>query len=313
VAEPPAPRTVQLRTDEDLAGTLLKLKALASEPRLRILNLLGQRLYNVGEIASALGMHVSTATLHVAALEEAGLIATELRPARRGTQKICTRLYGNIDLRLAAEDSQPQTYTEVSVPIGSYSDFQVHPTCGLVSDSGIIGLLDDPASFYEPNRYDAQLLWFHHGHIEYRIPNRLPPAATLENISLSLEVCSEAPFHHADWPSDITVWINGTEIGTWTSPADFGGQRGKLTPEWWATQSSQFGLLKVWQVNGSGSYVDGLRVSDVTVAELAIRDQRHISVRVGVKENAQHIGGINIFGSRFGNYPQDLALRMRHS
>jgi predicted transcriptional regulator len=313
VVEPPAPRTVHLRTDEDLGGTLVKLKALASEPRLRILNLLGQRLYNVGEIASALGMHVSTATLHVAALEEAGLIATELRPARRGTQKVCTRLYGNIDLQLAADTGRPPAYTEVSVPIGSYSDFQVHPTCGLVSDSGIIGLLDDPASFYEPDRHDAQLLWFHHGYVEYRIPNRVPPAATLDSLSLSVEACSEAPFHHDDWPSDVTVWVNGTEIGTWTSPADFGGQRGKLTPEWWATQSTQFGLLKVWQVNASGSYVDGLRLSDVTVGDLAIRDQRHISVRIGVKETARHVGGINIFGNRFGNYPQDIVLRLRHS
>jgi hypothetical protein len=42
-------------------------------------------------------MHVSTASLHMAALEEAGPIATELRPARRGTQKVCTRLHGNMD------------------------------------------------------------------------------------------------------------------------------------------------------------------------------------------------------------------------
>jgi predicted transcriptional regulator len=33
-------------------------------------------------------------------------------------------------------------------------------------------------------------------------------------------------------------------------------------------------------------------------------------VRVGVKENAANVGGINIFGREFGNYPQDILLRI---
>jgi predicted transcriptional regulator len=31
-----------------------------------------------------------------------------------------------------------------------------------------------------------------------------------------------------------------------------------------------------------------------------------------VKENARHVGGINIFGRAFGNYPQDILLRIRY-
>jgi predicted transcriptional regulator len=34
-----------------------------------------------------------------------------------------------------------------------------------------------------------------------------------------------------------------------------------------------------------------------------------IPVRIGIKENASNIGGINLFGSKFGNYPQDIVLR----
>jgi predicted transcriptional regulator len=196
------------------------------------------------------------------------------------------------------------------MPVGAYVDFQVTPTCGLTSETGIIGLFDDPSSFYEPGHIRAQLLWFHYGYVEYRFPNRLPSKAVPDTLRLSLEICSEAPMHHEDWPSDITVWINGTEIGSWTSPADFGGKRGVLTPEWWESRNTQYGLLKVWQVNGEASFVDGVRVSPIRLEDLQIKEHDFISVRIGVKPEATNLGGINIFGSKFGNYPQDIVLRI---
>ena len=131
----------------------------------------------------------------------------------------------------------------------------------------------------------------------------------LDDIEVSFEVCSEAPLHHADWPSDITVWIGNAEIGTWTSPADFGGERGALTPTWWDSQNSQYGLLKVWRVTNSGSYVDGIQVSKVTLNNLTLKPGEPIPVRIGIKEKAANVGGINLFGSKFGNYPQDIVLR----
>jgi len=198
---------------------------------------------------------------------------------------------------------------EVSMPIGAYVDVNIIPTCGLAGELGIIGHFDDPSTFYEPDRIYAQLLWFRRGYVEYRFPNRLPPNVGLDDIEVSFEVCSEAPLHHADWPSDITVWIGDSEIGTWTSPADFGGERGALTPTWWDSQNSQYGLLKVWRVTNSGSYVDGIQVSKVTLSQLTLKPGDPIPVRIGIKEKAANVGGINLFGSRFGNYPQDIVLR----
>lgn len=198
------------------------------------------------------------------------------------------------------------------MPIGAFVDCQVTPTCGLASDTGIIGLFDDPGSFFEPDRLKAQLIWFHHGFVEYRFPNRLPAKAILQSLSLSVEICSEAPLHHADWPSDVTMWVNGIEIGTWTSPADFGGQRGILTPMWWEDWNSQYGLLKVWQVNENGSFVDGKRVSNIVLDDLGIGNSSPIAIRLGVKAEAAHVGGLNLFGSHFGNYPQDIMLRLRY-
>lgn len=308
----PTGRVLRLELDNDDGAPELILKALASAPRLKILALLSSQVLNISEIGEALDLPASTATLHVNALEEAGLINTELRPATRGLQKVCARAYDVVVVELTRGDTEQVKSVEVAMPIGAFVDCQVSPTCGLASSTGIIGLFDDPASFFEPGRVNAQLLWFHNGYVEYRFPNRLPPKATIESAAISLELCSEAPLHHEDWPSDITMWMNGVEIGTWTSPSDFGGQRGLLTPEWWENWNSQYGLLKVWTVTDSGSFVDGKRISDVTLADIHIADNTSFSVRLGVKPDARNIGGMNIFGRQFGNYPQDMVLRLRY-
>ena len=61
------------------------------------------------------------------------------------------------------------------MPVGGFADFEVHPTCGLVGASGTIGMFDDARSFYEPERVDAQLLWFHHGWVELPVSESCPP------------------------------------------------------------------------------------------------------------------------------------------
>jgi predicted transcriptional regulator len=289
----------------------LVTKALASDKRLAILRFLGTHTCSVLEIAEALDLPQSTATQHINILEKAGLIKTDLQPASRGLQKLCARVFDKVVIQLPSESEKQETFVEVHMPIGAYVNAEVVPTCGLLAEGGIIGHLDDPAAFFEPERIHAQLLWFRRGYVEYRFPNRLPPDARAETLELSFEVCSEAPLHHEDWPSDITLWVNGVEVGTWTSPADFGGERGALTPAWWDEINSQYGLLKVWKVTPHGSYVDGVRVSSVGLAQLKIGNGGTIPVRLGVKETAHNIGGLNLFGSKFGNYPQDLVLKQR--
>jgi len=122
-------------------------------------------------------------------------------------------------------------------------------------------------------RIYAQLIWFRRGYLEYRFPNRVPRGSLIRNLELSMEICSEAPLHNPDWPSDITLWINGKEVGTWTSPGDFGGERGLLTPQWWGSENTQYGLLKTWRVHTDGSYIDGRRISQLTVDELELDDK----------------------------------------
>lgn len=306
-------RSIELDLAPEQSQTLETLKALASEPRLRILEYLAHHFCNLTELATALEMNLATVTMHVNILEKAGLITCEHRPGERGTQRVCGCLFDWVNLHMQRRRDVDMGKTlEFPIRIGSYTDCQVTPTCGLVGEHGLIGLLDDPASFYENERLNAELLWFSSGYVEYRCPNRLPPSSEVENLSVSLELCSEAPMHRLDWPSDISVWINGVELGYWTSPADFGGVRGRLTPLWQWESDTQYGLLKVWQVTAKGSQIDGMKVSDVTLADLKLHDSPFVEVRIGVKPDAQHVGGVNLFGAKFGNYPQDILLRIRY-
>ncbi len=306
-------RVVELDIASGRSDTLEKFKALASEPRLRILEHLAHHLCNLTELSGALDMNLATVTMHVNILERAGLITCEHRPGERGTQRVCGCLFDWLNVHMVRRrDAEVGRVLEFPIRVGSYSKLHVTPTCGLVSAEGLIGFLDDPASFWEPERLNAELLWFHSGYVEYRLPNRLHPGARVESLTLSFESCSEAPMHRLDWPSDVSVWINGVELGYWTSPADFGGVRGQLTPAWQWESDSQYGLLKVWQVTASGSQVDGVRVSDVTLGDLRLHNAAHIDVRIGVKGDAGHVGGINLFGAKFGNHPQDILLRLRY-
>lgn len=289
------------------------LKALASMPRWRILQALSEGSRTVVEVSQELDMPLSTAAAQIKTLEDAGLVRTELQPASHGLQKVCFRTYDSLLLQLPYMPSVPGNSIEISMPVGAYTRFEVTPTCGLASATSLIGYLDDPVSFYEPQHLEAGLLWFRSGFVEYTFPNRMQKSSTLTNVVVSMELCSEAPLHNDNWPSDFTLWLNGVEIGTWTCPGDFGGQRGRLTPEWWDSKDSQYGVLKRWMINAEGSFIDGYPLSRITLRDLGMETQPVITLRIGVKHDAHHVGGLNLFGSTFGNYPQDITLRIEQT
>jgi predicted transcriptional regulator len=307
-------KTLELGANTPEEMTVTVLKVLGSLPRWRILQYLaaGDGGRTVNDIAQALNMPLSTAAAQIKILEDADLVHTELRAASHGLQKICTRTYDNVVVELPYTPDPSSNIVEIAMPIGAYTQAEVTPTCGLATEDSLIGYLDDPISFYEPDHIRAGLLWFRSGYVEYNFPKRLPVGARLISLQLSMEICSEAPLHDNNWPSDITLWINGQEVGSWTSPGDFGGQRGRLTPAWWDAKDTQFGLLKRWLLNEEGAFIDGYPLSSLTISGLGLDEQRVITVRIGVKSDALHMGGINLFGHTFGNYPQDLALRLEY-
>jgi len=301
-------RILILSPQDDLAT----IKALSSEVRLKILDVLARQSLNVNEIAEALDLPQSTVATNVLALEEAALVATESVKARKGNQKVCRRLYSEVLIRFGDPARETRDgAVEVAMPIGLYTNYEVFAPCGLCSPESVIGYLDVPDSFLSPDRMKAGLVWFEKGWVEYKFPNnsRLKdkPVSRLELVT---ELSSETPGTNKNWLSDITLWVNNVEVGCWTSPGDYGDRRGKYTPPWWKLEGSQYGLLKNWSVTDQGSYVDGVKISGVTLADLDLPNHHSVKVRIGVKEEAEHLGGINIFGRGFGNYGQDLVLRL---
>ncbi len=292
------------------------LNALASETRINILKLLSREKMNVKDIAEKLQLPQSTISTNITVLEKANLIRVESAAGKKGSQKLCSVLYEEIVVQLPGFKKEfSQNVIEVAMPVGLYTDFQVAPPCGLCSRDEIIGLLDVPESFFNPKRAMASLLWFEQGSMEYKFPNNVPKNGSLDSIELSVEMCSEAPVSTPEtsknWPSDITVWINEVEVGTWTSPGDFGGDvRGKFTPSWWKLAASQYGLLKNWRVTNQGTYIDGTKLSEITLDALQLSEHTSIKVWIGIKKKAENIGGLNIFGKGFGNYDQDIIMRL---
>jgi predicted transcriptional regulator len=289
------------------------LHAFASPARVKVLKLLHARgPMNVNDIAAALDLPQSTVSSNIQILEDAALIRTETQRAKKGNQKICHTSFDQLLVMFKEDVPAANANTiEVAMPLGLYTSCEVSAPCGLCSTEGIIGLLDVPNTFLDPDRMRAGLIWFTRGFVEYQFPNNAKLAKrTLDSLEFSLELSSEVPGTAADWPSDITVSVNGVDIGTWTSPGDFGDKRGVYTPAWWKLKGSQYGKLKSWRVTKDGSYVDGVKISPVSLKELDLAVHHSIRLRIGVKDEARHRGGINIFGRGFGNYDQDIVLRL---
>lgn len=301
--------SVKFRLDETERMVLLG-KALSVETRLDILKLLCGRELNINEIAEALSIPPSSAASHIRVLEAAGLIKTTLQPGIRGSMKLCSKVVEQAELELVTEYDMSEHTEVIQMPIGNFVDYYVEPTCGLVGEKGPIGEEDEPRCFYHPDRANAKLLWLGKGYVEYRFPNNTLKKAQEKRAELSFEVCSEDHEYNLEWPSDITVWMNGREAGTFCCPGDFGGRRGKLNPEWWPDKNTQYGVLKTWSFTPEGTFLDGEKVSDVPLADYELAKTEYISVRIGIKEDAGHPGGLNLFGNCFGDYPQDIKLTL---
>lgn len=289
-------------------------KALSSATRLDILDMLKNTPRSLQEIASILNIPLSSAALHIKTLEEAKLIVTETQPGIRGSMRVCICSMQSFSLETfdAEIDSANKTIS-LEMPIGSYCNCDIHPTCGLASENGAIEAYDTIQSFYAPARTNAQLIWFSKGYIEYRFPNICNPLLPLGEISFSMEICSEAPGFLENWPSDITVFINDIEVGTFHSPGDFGARRGRLTPPVWPNGNTQYGFLKTFSVRESGSFLDGKPENPlIGLKDLALGEKPYISLKIAVLDDAKNAGGVNIFGEKYGDYPQGIVMNLTY-
>lgn len=288
-------------------------KALGSDIRIEILKILREYgSMNMNALASRLKITNGALTAHIKKLEDCGIISITTESSGHGNQKICSVNLDKILIDLNPYLEETDVY-QTEIKVGHYSNYEVYPTCGLASQDAPIGEVDDPRYFAHPDRYQADILWLTKGYVEYLIPNLIPCCNRIDKIAVSLELGSEAPGTNNDWPSDISFYLNDTYLGDWTSPGDFGDVKGIFTPDWWFPQWNQYGLLKLLIINHEGTFIDGLKISSTTIEDIKLTDKSSLRLKLAVNEDAAHVGGLTIYGKGFGNYNQDINVRIHYS
>jgi predicted transcriptional regulator len=293
---------------KELKSGLNIFKALSSEIRIEILTLLTKHdSLNLNDLAKKLNLSNGAITMHIKKLEESGIIDVTTAVGKHGIQKIC---YINEDiLKIELKNKEVQNLNEYQIKVGHYCDFHAEPTCGLATKDSIIGEFDDPRYFADPHHINADIVWLNNGFLEYRIPNYLKTNQNFNEIQFIFELGSEAPSYNNDWPSDIYFYINNIELGFWTSPGDFGDKKGSNNPEWWPPHLNQYGVPKLLRINKNGTFIDGCRISDITISDINLNQKSDIKFKLAVGEKGRS-GGLTLYGKNFGNCNHDIIVRI---
>lgn len=296
----------------DLQEGVAIFKCLSSPLRVSIINLLlSEGPLSMTDISQKLEITGGALTPHIKQLVDNDFVTVSLESGKHGLTRICSVNEISIMINPTRINRQANVY-ESEIGVGQYTEYEAYPTCGLATTEKIIGKEDEPRFFTSPERMNAGIVWIGHGYFEYLLPNFLKPGQKVVELQISMELSSEAPGSSEDWPSDIYFHLNGVELCHWTSPADFGRMRGIYNPSWWERSWNQYGLFKLLSVDHSGTYIDGLKRSDVTLDDLNITHDMPLRYRIGVPKNAEHVGGMTIFGRSFGNYDQAIKFRMHY-
>lgn len=283
------------------------IQALSAPVRRKIMVMLRSSCYSIAEIAKRLDLPFSTVSFHINILRKAGLISVTVKKNSRGNAKIISRQIDRLSLDFISDPhARESKLFSMEIPLGSFTDACVEAGCGMANETEIIVSDDMPGAFFSPLRYDAQIIWFSKGYLEYKIPNYMLKDKHVNAVMFSMELCSEAPNYRNDWESDITFWVNGRELATYLSPGDFGGRRGRLNPDWWSDYSTQYGIMKTLKITRKCVYLDETPVHTFTIDKLGLQNGDYITLRIGVKKDARHQGGVNLFGERFGDFSQGL-------
>ncbi|MCQ2814927.1 MAG: ArsR family transcriptional regulator [Bacilli bacterium] len=279
--------------------------------RRRILFLLSKRSYSTQELLDELKISPSTLSFHLKILREAKLIKFVKAPSKRGNEK---NLSLNIDSLVVNFDSTTANNVKtenIDIGLGSFSKFEVKAPCLIATENEILQPIDNDVIFNSTDKIKAQLISFTEGYIEYLVSNDLLYFSKIKELSFTQEICSECPNFNNNWKSDISFYLNNIKIGEFLSLGDYGGRLGLFSPQWWPTNSSNYGILVNVTINDDGTFINGKKTSDLKINEY-FKEEKIIKYRIGVDHNSKHLGGINIFGRHFGDFKQNISLNITY-
>lgn len=300
---------------KDVEQTAKVCRALSSQTRLEILRYIANNAMTISQLSEIFNLPMSSMSLHIKTLKDAELIDTFPKPGLHGTQKLCSMLTSKVSVsfysHLSHSTQTPPVYVEM--PIGLYTACNVTPPCGIATTDFYIYEEDSPHGFYSAERHKAEILWFTKGRIEYQFPNAALLKGPLKQIEFSFEICSEAPGFNHDWPSDVDVELNGKCVTTLHITGDYGDRRGVFNPSWWNENYSQYGELRTVRITYDGVYTDQKKVSDETIETLGLKDNYSIAFALNCNTESKYTGGgINLFGKHFGDYDQDIVMKVEY-
>ena len=288
------------------------IRALSAPMRLEIMKIIyATPGVSMNYLAKTLGLTNSAVSMHVSKLVAAGLVQIRTSSGKRGTMKLVSPCHDRIVIDMLPELPREEEHFYLDdIKIGYFIACNVTPTCGLSTPEHLIGAMDDINAFTFPEHFDAGILWFTSGYVEYGLPNHLQAGQRLRELQISFEISSEYPGFNKDYPSDIHFSLNQTPLGVWVSPGDYGDRKGHISPAWWPESLNQYGLLKTLIINAEGTYMDGgLRLSDVTIDDLGIDYNSRMIFRIAVPQDTANCGGCTLFGEQFGDYNQAIRVK----
>lgn len=304
-----------LKNTEDIPQMAALCDALGNETRLKILRRLQSEPYamQISALGRELGIPTTTLLYHLEKMEKAELVRVYYKSTSHGTQKIVVRDLRGADLRFYFSMRRGRSHSEKftqSMGVGQFTEFFGSDFNFCTAEKRYVNLNDN---CYHPERFAAELVYTTNGIISYRFSNQVAKFHKVNELSVSLELCSEAPYFDNNYLSDITFWINGTEICTYTSLGDFGDHRGLCNPQWWRSVDTQHGVIVTITVDDDGVYINGEEtMSKANLKKLHLEKGNCIELKFGNKPTATNLGGFNVFGKRFGDYPQDISLALSY-
>lgn len=299
---------VNLIDPNDKEEILAIATALSNEKRYDILIELSKTpILTFRELQDRLNISKSALEFHLALLEKASLIVVRYKNSSSGTIRIIGRdaksLYVGLYKPIDHNVNPDWQFYNTSLGVGMFSKYEGYPLSYVTTEREF-----QNENIYRKERYEASLIFTSMGLVTYTFPLELGTTKEIEEIKFSFELCSEAPLYDNDYKSDISFFVDGIFVETYVSSGDYGDRRGKLNPSWWSDRNTQYGKLIVLKINSQGVFINGILVnSKINIKDFDLT-KKYIELKLGNEKTSKYVGGFNLFGKDFGDYPIDIEL-----
>lgn len=287
-------------------------KALSSPIRIKILQELQKKTMNYSELSRMLDLPVGTIAFHISLLKEADLIVVGNLPEHKGHVRWCSYNPSMVLLKLRGTPSaKPKLIHEHIINIGEYVLFEPIGQWGVATCDKVLADAVNNPCIYPKNREQAQILWCHGGRVIYPIPAQLFKQDKIKEIRISLEISSCTLGYSDHYPSNITYKINDTVLCSDISKGDYGDRYGLLTPSTWPVESSKYGVLKTISIKSNGVFINEQLVNNkISLNTISFNDPYTAFFSIENMPENEHMGGFNLFGDKFGDYPQAIKINI---